>query len=703
MSHGGPPPNGANDIPPVDIAAGKKRISPTERRTVERVRQQRPGDAVVRVRRARFQGFSRTAEAHLEARAELEKPRDLAGVLKRWLVGEPIHAALESHERLTKKKALAVFSSDALSSVAYTPQETLVILLVAGTAATWWMLPLAIGVVLLLATVVTSYRQTIYTYPSGGGSYIVAHANLGEIPGLVAAAALIVGYVLTVSVSIASAVDQMVSAAPGLVDERVLLGVAAIALVTVANLRGIRESGTIFAAPTYLFLAAMFGLIGFGLIKLASGTLVVPPPVQAEIGHEPLSLFLILRAFAVASAVMTGTEAISNGIPAFKPPEPRNAARTLLSMAAILGTMFLGLSILIVGAGVIPSHEDTVISQLTRSVFGEGLLYFVVQSSAVLILVLAANTAYADFPRLASLLARDDYAPHQLAYRGDRLAFSNGIILLGILAGVLIVVFGGSTGALLPLYALSVFAAFTFSQAGMVKHWWRERGPRWRFKTVVNGLGATATGIVALIAAITNLMNPDLPIIPGLPIGWGSWVVLLIIPFFIWLFRLVHTHYAEARVLSALPADPSAVSPIRQHIVVLVARLNLPAVRALQYAASLSADVTAVYLASDADSARELEVHWKAWSQGIPLVVLESPYRSLTGPLMQFLLELKRNENADLVTVVLPEYVPDHWWEHVLHGQSAQFLKLALLFTPGFVVTSIPIHEHALARDQSEH
>src|SRR6266498_3325619 len=277
MSHGGPPSNGANDIPPVDIGAGKKRISPTERRTVERVRQQRPDDAVVRVRRARFQGFSRTAEAHLEARAELEKPRDLAGVLKRWLVGEPIHAALESHERLTKKKALAVFSSDALSSVAYTPQETLVILLVAGTAATWWMLPLAIGVVLLLATVVTSYRQTIYTYPSGGGSYIVAHANLGEIPGLVAAAALIVGYILTVSVSIASAVDQLVSAVPDLLPLRVLLGVGAVVLVTVVNLRGISESGNIFAAPTYIFLLAMFGLIGFGLFRQFTGQLVVPP------------------------------------------------------------------------------------------------------------------------------------------------------------------------------------------------------------------------------------------------------------------------------------------------------------------------------------------------------------------------------------------------------------------------------------------
>jgi amino acid transporter len=652
----------------------------------------------VRIRRARFRGFERTGEGRLEAGAQIEEPHGLAGVIKRWLVGAPIHSDLESHERLSKRKAIAVFSSDALSSVAYTPQETLVILLSAGLAAAWFSLPIGLAVVVLLAIVVTSYRQTIFAYPSGGGSYIVAHANLGELPGLIAAAALVVGYILTVSVSIASAVDQLVSAVPDLLPLRVPLGVLAVGLITLVNLRGIRESGNIFAAPTYVFLVAMFSLIGFGLVREFTDGLVVPPPTGAEIGHEELTLVLLLRAFAVASAVMTGTEAISNGIPAFKPPEPRNAARTLVAMAVILGMMFVGLSVLIVRSGVIPSHSDTVISQLARAVFGEGPLYFVIQGSAVLILVLAANTAYADFPRLASLLARDDYAPHQLAFRGDRLAFSNGILLLGVLSALLIVVFGGSTGALLPLYALSVFAAFTFSQSGMVKHWWRERGPRWRLKLGVNALGAVVTGLVALIAATTNLMNPNLPIVPGLPIGWGSWVVLLIVPTFIWLFKVVKRHYADAAVLSALPADPEALRALNHQVVVPVARMNLPTVRALQYAAAMSPNVNAVYVATDPEAAAKLEADWERWSFGIPLTVIESPYRSLTAPLMQFLTELKRNENADLVTVVVPEYVPDRWWEHVLHGQSAQFLKLALFFTPGFVVTSVPTHEAATSR-----
>jgi hypothetical protein len=393
---------------------------------------------------------------------------------------------------------------------------------------------------------------------------------------------------------------------------------------------------------------------------------------------------------------MTGTEAISNGIPAFRAPEPKNASHTLLAMASILGVMFLGLSMLIVGSGVIPSEGESVLSQLARLVFGASPIYYLVTGSAVLVLVLAANTAYADFPRLTSLLARDNYAPHQLAFRGDRLAFSNGILLLGVLAGVLIVVFGGSTGALLPLYALSVFAAFTFSQAGMVKHWRRVKGPGWRLKAVVNGVGATVTGLVALIAALTNLMNPDLPIFPGLPIGWGSWVVLLIIPMFIWLFRQVSQHYAEARGLTELPADPSFIQPLRHHVVVPVARLSLPTVKALQYAASISPNVTAVFVATAHEEGEAMEELWKVWGEGVPLIIVDSPYRSLTGPLLRFLTEVKRNERADIVTVVLPEYVPDRWWKHVLHGQSAQLLKVVLFFTPGFVVTSVPTHERVV-------
>ena len=686
-----------SDRPPADGQG--QWVPPHERRSVEFVRPTRPGNATVRVSYPRFRGFLRR-RGHLEASARIEQPRGLLGRLRRVLVGPPIPTEREIEERLSKKKALAVFSSDALSSVAYTPQETLIILLAAGTAATWWSLPIAIAVIILLAIVVTSYRQTIYAYPSGGGSYIVARENLGQLPGLVAAAALILGYILTVSVSIASAVDQLVSAAPDLLPWRVYLAVAAVALITLADLRGVRESGTIFALPTYLFLAAMYSLVGGGLYLLFTGQLTIPSPspeARTLVGDQPVTVLLLLRAFAVGSAVMTGTEAISNGIPAFQPPEPRNAARTLVAMGVILAVMFLGIVVLAVGTGAIPSHDQTLISLLARGVFGDTILYFVIQGTAVLILVLAANTAYADFPRLASLLARDDYAPHQLAFRGERLAFSNGIILLGVLSALLIAMFAGSTGALLPLYAVSVFTAFTFSQAGMVRHWQNEQGAGWRLKAAINALGAVMTGLVALFAASTNFMDREFRIVPWIPVGYGSWLVFLIVPFFVWLFLRIHQHYERAeRTLTQAPAL-SSERPVRDVVVVPVSRLTRPTIAALRYARSLSSTVTAVHVAFDPRRAQELEDAWGQWVQGVPLTIIESPYRSLTGPLLNYVIELKRVEEADVVTVVIPEYVPSSWWEHLLHGQSAQFLKLALYFMPGFVVTSVPYHEGAPA------
>lgn len=672
------------------------RGAPTERRVFERVRPLRPGDTVYRVRRAEFEGFTRRGRGHLEAGLEIEQPSGPFGWLWRRLIGDPIHNEMESHERLSKKKALAVFSSDALSSVAYVPQEVLVVLLTGGVAALWWSFPISFAVVLLLATVITSYRQTIAAYPSGGGSYIVAHANLGRVPGLVAASALSVGYTLTVAVSIASAVDQLVSAAPELLPQRVFLGVAAITLVTLTNLRGLRESGGIFAVPTYAFLIIMYLLIGTGLVRLLLGDVAPPHPVElpdATPAAAGASFFLLLRAFATGSAVMTGTEAISDGVQAFQPPETKNAARTLMVMGGILASMYLGLTYLVTHVGIIPSEHETVISQLAKLVFGDGLLYYGVQFSAMLILVLAANTAFADFPRLASFLARDNYAPHQLAFRAERLAFSNGIILLGVLSAFLIVVFGGSTGALLPLYALSVFLAFTLSQSGMVAHWRKHQGPRWRLKATVNGAGAVVTGMVTLIAGVTNFMNPNLPIVPGFPLGWGSWLVVIIIPAMIKMFLAVNNHYREAQSAIALPAVPEAPAALKHVAVVPVSAMNRPVLKALQYATSLSAQVTAVHVSSDAAKAAVLEREWERWGMGVPLVVIESPYRSLSGPLLQFLSEMKKVEGADMVTVVLPEYVPDRWWEHFLHGQSAQFLKLSLLFKPNFVVVSVPYHE----------
>ncbi len=667
------------------------------------MRRFRPGDAVVRVSRPKYKGFSRRGSGRLEASLTLEEPRSPLGRLWRVMVGAPIHTELEIHERLSKKKALAVYYSDALSSVAYAPQEAVLVLLAAGAAALTWSLPITLGVVLLLAIVVFSYRQTIYAYPSGGGSYIVAKANLGETPGLIAAAALLVGYILTVSVSIASAVDQFVSLAPSLLPLKIWVGVGAVALVTVANLRGIRESGSIFAVPTYVFLVSMLSTVGLGLFHLVMGDLVVAQPDQLPPVTEEFSLTLVLRAFALAAAVMTGTEAISNGIPSFKPPESRNAANTIVIMAVLLASMTLGMSVLIVGGTIIPTPDASIISQLGHAVFGDSFLYFVLQFSTIFILVLAANTAYADFPRLASLLARDSYAPKQLAFRGERLAFSNGILMLGVLSALLIVVFAGSTGALLPLYAVAVFAAFTLSQAGMVQHWRSVRGRRWLLKAGINGIGALATGLVALVAVLTGFIKSDLPIVPGWPVYWGSWLVLVIVPVFIWLFRSINSHYAESEADTALPPDAAALDrPLRNVVVVPIAKLNRPAVQALRYAQALSNDVTAVHVATDPASTREVEEKWPAWGRGVPLTIVESPYRSLTRPLLQYLGELRRHEKAETVTVVLPEYVPDTWWQHLLHGQSAQFLKLSLLFTPGFIVTSVPVHPDDEVEERDE-
>jgi amino acid transporter len=616
--------------------------------------------------------------------------------VRRLVIGAPIHNQRESHERLGVLKALPVFSSDALSSVAYAPQAVLTVLMLGGAAALTWSLPIALLIIVMLACVAFSYRQTIYAYPSGGGSYIVAHENLGRMAGLAAAGALSVGYVLTVAVSISSAVDQFVSAVPSFVAFRVLLAVLCVAFVTLANLRGIRDSGSIFAAPTYLFLVAMAATIGVAFFRYAAGDLNLAPIGAPAPVAESVGLVLLLRAFAVGSAVMTGTEAISNGVPAFRAPESRNAARTLVLMASLLGVMFFGLAVLIALSGVQPNDADTIISQFARAAFGDSVGYYLVQACTSLILVLGANTAFADFPRLTSLLARDHYAPHQLAFRGERLAFSNGIILLGLLGAALIVLFGGDTGSLIPLYALGVFMAFTMSQSGMVRHWWRERGPRWRFKAFVNGLGATLTGTVAIVAGITNLSDPDYPLIPGFWLGWGTWLAIIIIPSMMWLFAKIHGHYARVAE-STRPVSVAEPHAFRTVIVVPVARINSPTVRALRFARSLSPNVSAVYVRTEPSGSSEVEENWMTWGGDIPLTVIDSPYRSLGGPLLQYLAEVRNLEQADIVMVVVPEFVPIRWWEHLLHNQSAQFLKLALLFRSGFVVTSVPTQESDLA------
>lgn len=625
---------------------------------------------------------------------------------KQLLIGRPIASSQAIHERLTKVKALAVLSSDALSSTAYATEEILLILALVGGAALGLSVPIAIAIVVLLGIVAFSYRQTIHAYPSGGGSYIVASANLGRIPGLTAAASLMIDYVLTVSVSIAAGVAALTAAVPRLQPYTVPIGLLCIVLLTVGNLRGVRESGTIFAAPTYLFLVSMLVMIVLGLIKV----FVLHDPAATGVPRDPivgthaLSVFIILRAFSSGCTAMTGTEAISNGVPAFQKPESQNAATTLMWMAGLLGAMFLGVTILAHQYGLAPRPNDTILSQLAREVVGAGPAYYVIQAGTLLVLVLAANTSYADFPRLASILARDRFLPRLFAFRGDRLAFSVGIGALSVFAGALVVMFGGNVNALIPLYAVGVFISFTLSQGGMVLHWWRERGSHWATKAAVNGVGALATGVVALIIGATKLISGE-PLfrLGSYNIHAGAWMVLVLIPLLIASFAGIREHYDHARheLATETPLSPEA---IRHTVVVPIATLSRVALQTLAYARSLSDNVTAVHVTDDPEEIASLSATWRAQTETVPflrdtrLVVIESSYRALTAPLLAYLDEIDRHGQHDTLTVILPEFVPSRWWEQLLHNQTALRLKGALLFRPGTVVISVPYHLRRAAR-----
>ena len=598
-------------------------------------------------------------------------------LLKRWVVGPPMPLAQARHERLTKRVALAVFSSDALSSVAYATEEILLVLVLAGAAATHLTVPIALSITGLLVIVAISYQQTIYTYPSGGGSYIVARANLGTVPGLVAAAALLVDYVLTVSVSVAAGVAAITSAMPELTTHKVALGVLCVAGIAMANIRGVRESGRIFAVPTYVFIASFGLLVAAGLYRLLTGTLP-PPTADTVAATEALTWFLVLRAFSSGCTAMTGTEAISNGIPAFRAPESRNAAITLGFMALILGTLFVGITVLASALGVVPAASETVVSQIARRLFGTGALYYLIQASTALILVLAANTSFADFPRLASLLARDRFVPRQFASLGERLVFSNGILVLAGFAALLIVIFGGDTHALIPLYAVGVFISFTLSQAGMVRHWLVAHGPRWRARLVVNGVGALTTGVVTVVIAVTKFTH-------------GAWIVVLVIPILVGSFLAMRRHYTEVAV--GLSLEGFEGPPEFQHtVLVLIGDVHRGVVRAIQYARTLAptAAVRAVYVETDPAQTRRLEDKWARWGLGVPLVVLASPYRSLLRPLLDYVDQIQARGDDQMVTVVLPEFLPRRWWQHILHNQTALLVKGALLFRRNLVVADVP-------------
>ena len=600
----------------------------------------------------------------------------MANSLKRIILGQPLATAAEKHERLGKIAGLAVFASDALSSVAYGTEEVLLVLVTAGSAALALSFPIMMGIAILVAIVAASYWQTIHAYPSGGGSYIVAKDNLGTLPGLIAGASLLIDYVLTVAVSTASGVAAVTSAFPVLFPWRVALCVLCVTLVTIANLRGVRESGRLFTVPTYWFIGSMGLLIFAGLYRVLTGTVQPLPAEEVHVTHS-ITLFLILRAFSSGCATLTGIEAVSNGIPAFRPPEPRNASATLTWMAAILATTSLGIAYLAHVYRVVPRESETVVSMLARSALGQNLLYYNVQAATAMVLFLAVNTSFADFPRLSSILARDGFMPRQMANRGDKLVFSNGIIILAGVSILLLVAFHGETHALIPLYAVGVFLSFTLSQAGMVRHWLKEERPA-PHHIVLNGLGALTTGIVTLVIAISKF-------------ALGAWMVIVLIPLLVLGLLRVRRHYEEvAQRLSLEGAGRPRIG--KNPVVVLVAGIHKGVVEALEYAKSISPNVTALTVDLDPTQTTKLRLRWAEWEPDVPLVVLESPYRSILRPLLEYIDRMERQGEGRYLTVVLPEFIPSHWWEHFLHNQTALLVKAALLFRPGKVTVSVPYH-----------
>jgi amino acid transporter len=611
----------------------------------------------------------------------LSSGRDVGG-FKRLLVGEPIPSHLAHRERFGKSTGLAILSSDALSSVAYATEEILRTLLIAGTASLWLVTPIGCVIAGLMLIIAFSYRQTILAYPSGGGAYKVAGENIGVIAGLVAAAALLLDYVLTVAVSIAAGVAAITSAFPEWNEDRVALALVFLAVLAIGNLRGIRESGRLFSMPTYFFLGGMTALIVVGGIKAWMGGIAVEPAAAAlPVDAAPLTVFLILRAFANGCTALTGIEAISNGVPAFKPPEARNAVITLLVMIACAVTCFMGVTLLAHVYHVIPTADETVISQLNRAIFGgRGPLYYAIQASTTLILVLAANTAFADFPRLASLVARDRFLPRQFVNQGDRLAFSNGIVVLAVLAGGLLVAFRGDTHALIPLYMLGVFVSFTLSQAGMVLKARRERKRGWRLGAMINGIGAVLTAIVLVVVCVTKF-------------GEGAWIIVALIPMLVFHFLAIHRHYE--RVAAQLSLAGQSVLPKRHNIVIIpIGGVHRAVVLALEYARTLSDDVRAVAVDVDPRTTAEIRELWGQWGQGIRLEILASPFRSIITPLLEYIELTNDDRPSDFITVLLPEFVPALWWHHLLHNQRALLIKGALLFRRNVVVTSVPYQLH---------
>jgi amino acid transporter len=618
-----------------------------------------------------------------------------------WLIGRPLSTADAPHEAIGKAIGLAVFAADALSSVAYAPQETLVILAAAGTQALGYAFPIAIAVTLLLSIVTISYRQTIFAYPNGGGAYTVARDNLGDLAALTAGASLLVDYTLLAAVATSSGVAQIVSAFPSVFPYRVEVSVGLLFLILLINLRGVRESGLAFAIPNYFFILMTFLTVGIGFIRYLTGSLGVltdPPPIEhlISLATQPVTLFLLLRAFSNGTTALTGVECISNGVTAFKEPRSRNAALTMIWMSIILGVLFLGITFLLGQIQAVPSVEETVISQLARTVYNSrGFLYLATMIGTTIILFLATNTAFAGFPRLSALLAEDGFLPRQLTYRGSRLVYSRGIIALGLIAATLVIIFRASVTALVPLWAIGVFLSFTLSQLGMARRWWKigrlqpgqtiqERGSTleyqsgWVTKMAVNGFGALCTTVVTAIFAITKFSE-------------GAWMIVIIIPGLVVIFYMIHRHYKNLAKHLSLKRD-SVRSYIARHRVILpISGVHEGTITALHYARLLSNDVTAVNVSIDPAEADALRQKWEVWGEGVRLVILDSPYRLLLEPFLEYIEEvLAQRQPKEIITIVVPQFVPRRWWHNLLHAQTATWLRLALLFKPGIVITDVP-------------
>ncbi len=632
--------------------------------------------------------------------SEYKPPRSLS----HWLIGRPLSTADAPHQTIGKAVGLAVFASDALSSTAYATQEILGVLIALGSIAYGYVFSISVAIVILLAIVTISYEQTIHAYPGGGGAYIVSRDNLGESYAQVAGAALLLDYTLTVAVSISSGVAQIVSAFPVLDDYRIEIAVTAVFLVMLINLRGVKESGTAFAVPTYFFVMMMFLTVGIGLVRYVTGslgTVVDPPAVDLTNTLVPVTAFLLLHAFANGTTALTGVEAISNGIMAFKEPRSRNAGITLIWMSTILGTLFLSISYLTAHIGGVFSEEETIISQLTRTVYsGRGPLYLATIAATTVILLMAANTAFADFPRLSALAAGDGFLPRQLTFRGSRLVYSNGIITLSVIASIFIIANKASVTLLIPLYAIGVFLSFTLSQTGMARRWWKighlkegqeivEPGSTlrydkgWRFKMLVNGFGAVCTAVVMIVFAVTKFRE-------------GAWIVLIVIPILVSIFFTIHRHYKD--LASHLTLDKFSGLPARQtrhRVIMPISGIHQGTLEALRYARLLSDDVTAVHVSMDDAETQKVQKKWRIWGEGTRLVILDSPFRLFVEPLLQYIEQIIDGRQAnETITVIVPEFIPSKRWHNALHMRTASVLRQELLSKHGVVVTDVPYHVH---------